>query len=80
MGLLLLWFLAGFMTWIVMRVRMGELYVGDIMLGALVGIPGPTLPLILAAWYVGVFLERFARILIWERKSPKLPEPSVTQA
>ena len=72
---MLLWFLAGFVTWIVFKFWMGEMYVGDIILAVLVGIPGPTLPLILASWYAGVFLERFAQILIWKRKSPKLPEP-----
>jgi hypothetical protein len=77
---MLLWFLAGFCTWIVFRFWMGEMYVGDIILAVLVGIPGPTLPLILAAWYTGVFLERFAQILIWKRKSPKLTEPSEAQA
>jgi hypothetical protein len=77
---MLLWFLAGFCTWIVFRFYMGELYVGDVILAVLVGIPGPTLPLILAAWYVGVFLERFAQILIWKRKSPKLTEPLEAQA
>jgi hypothetical protein len=71
---ILLWFLAGFSTWIIFRLWMGEMYVGDVILAVLVGIPGPTLPLILAAWYAGVFLERFAQILIWKRKSPKLPE------
>lgn len=71
---MLLWFLAGFVTWIVFRFWMGEMYVGDIILGVLVGIPGPMLPLILAAWYTGIFLERFAQILIWKRKIPKLPE------
>jgi hypothetical protein len=49
---------------------MGEMYVGDVILAVLVGIPGPTLPLILASWYAGVYLERFAQILIWKRKKP----------
>jgi hypothetical protein len=77
---MLLWFLAGFVTWIVFKFWMGEMYVGDIILAVLVGIPGPTLPLILASWYAGVFLERFAQILIWKRKSPKLTEPLEAQA
>lgn len=72
---ILLWFLAGFVTWMTIRLWQGELFVGDVILAVLVGIPGPTLPLILAAWYTGVFLERFAQILIWKRKSPKLTEP-----
>jgi hypothetical protein len=77
---ILLWFLAGFCTWMTIRLWQGELFVGDVILAVLVGIPGPTLPLILAAWYVGVFLERFAQILIWKRKSPKLTEPLEAQA
>lgn len=72
---ILLWFFAGFVTWMTIRLWQGELFVGDVILAVLVGIPGPTLPLILAAWYTGVFLERFAQILIWKRKSPKLTEP-----
>lgn len=66
---LLIWFLAGFIPWIIIRINQGELYIGDIILAVLVGIPGPTLPLILASWYAGIFLERFAQILIWKRKN-----------
>jgi hypothetical protein len=77
---MLLWFLAGFCTWMTIRLWQGELFVGDVILAVLVGIPGPTLPLILASWYAGVFLERFAQIRIWKRKNSKLTEPLEAQA
>jgi hypothetical protein len=66
---MLIWFLSGFFTWLMVKLSHGELYIGDVILAVLVGIPGPTLPLILASWYAGVFLERFAQILIWKRKN-----------
>ena len=66
---MLIWFLSGFFTWLMVKLSHGELYIGDVILAVLVGIPGPTLLLILASWYAGVFLERFAQILIWKRKN-----------
>lgn len=65
---LAVYFLSGLITWLIIRVRQGEVLVADVILGSFIGIAGPLLPIMIGTYYSGKLLERLAMIVIWQRK------------
>jgi hypothetical protein len=66
---LLVWYLSGILAWLFIRATYGgEVYVGDIMGALVIGISGPIIPLTIGSWYLAVWLETTARVIIWKRK------------
>lgn len=71
---MVVWFAIGALTWLLIRIRQGEILGVDLMLAAMLTVTGPALPLLIGAWYFGVWLESLARIVIWRRKTVKPSE------
>lgn len=68
---MLVWFLVGFSAWLVIAIWFGEVRVGDLFIAAMVSVTGPMLPLLVWAWYVGIWLEKLAKIVIWKKRKVK---------
>ena len=76
---MLVWFLAGAATWILIAVFFGKVTVADLMIASGVSLTGPLLPLVIAGWYVAVWLNSLGKIVIWEKRKSLKPSEA-TQA
>lgn len=70
---MLVWFLAGFATWILIAVFFGKVTVADLMIASGVSVTGPLLPLVIGAWYVASWLNSLGKIVIWEKRKRVMP-------
>lgn len=71
---MIVWFLVGFLTWMVIAVYFGEIKIADLMIASMLTVTGPLLPLLIGAWYFGIWLESIAKIVLWKRKRLKPSE------
>jgi hypothetical protein len=67
---MIVWFAVGSLSFLAIRIRQGEVLGADIILALMLTVTGPFLPLLIGAWYFGIWLERLAQVTIWKRKGP----------
>lgn len=65
---MIIWFAVGGFSFLAIRFRQGEILGADIILACMLTVTGPFLPLLIGAWYFGIWLESLAKITIWKRK------------